>query len=172
MIFNSLRPLFNFTLPQPGPEPIFVGFFMSFFCLFSFALFPILALTDAQPIRVLRKSNELYRNDYRTYVLGAIGIFILLILFSSDLPLTLVLFSGVLITSIFFFLIVLLMIRGTSRLGARAGSIWRLALSGLKKRVVQSSAQVLVFGLAIMMFLSSIYPQNNFNRRLAEEHSG
>ena len=153
MIFNSLRPLFNFTLPQPGPQPIFVGFFMSFFCLFSFALFPVLALTDAQPMRVLRKSNELYRNDYRTYVLGAIGIFILLVLFSSDLPLTLVLFSGVLITSIVFFLIVLLMIRGTSRLGARAGSIWRLALAGLKKRLVQSSAQVLVFGLAIMMFL-------------------
>ena len=153
MIFSSLRPLFNFSLPQPGPEPIFVGFFMSFFCLFSFAFFPILALANAQPMRVLRKSNELYRNDYRTYVLGATGILILLVLFSLDLLLTLVLFFGVLITSIVFFLVVLLIIKGMSRLGARAGSIWRLSLSGLKKRAVQSSAQVLVFGLAIMMFL-------------------
>ena len=94
MIFSSLRPLFNFSLPQPGPEPIFVGFFMSFFCLFSFAFFPILALANAQPMRVLRKSNELYRNDYRTYVLGATGILILLVLFSLDLLLTLVLFLG------------------------------------------------------------------------------
>mgnify|MGYP001415421229 CR=1 FL=1 len=153
IIFNSLRPLFSFALPEPGLKPIVVGFFMSFFCLFSFALFPILALSNAQPMRVLRKNNELYRNDYRTYVLGAIGIFSLMVLFSSDLPLALFLFFGVLITASFFFLSVLIIIRSMSKLGARAGSIWRLALSGLKKRVVQSSAQVLVFGLAIMMFL-------------------
>ena len=153
IIFNSLSPIFDFALPQPGPKPIVVGFFMSFFCLFSFAFFPILALSNTQPMRVLRKNNELYRNDYRTYVLGAIGIFLLMALFSSDLSLTLVLFFGVSITAIFFFLIVLLMIRSTGRLSARAGSVWRLALSGIKKRVVQSSAQVLVFGLAIMMFL-------------------
>ena len=67
-------------------------------------------------MRVLRKSNELYRNDYRTYVLGATGILILLVLFSLDLLLTLVLFFGVLITSIVFFLVVLLMIKGMSRL--------------------------------------------------------
>ena len=44
MIFSSLRPLFNFSLPQPGPEPMFVGFFISFFyfrksflCFYHFA---------------------------------------------------------------------------------------------------------------------------------------
>jgi len=145
--------VFSIDLPEPGLGPLMLAFIMSFFCLFSFAFFPIMELSSTEPARVLRRNTELYSGDWRSYFLGAIGIFGLMWTFSSDLELTMILYFGVAFAIAIFLGMVILMVRSSTMVGIRAGSLWRLALSGMRKRLSQTCTQILVFGLAMMMFL-------------------
>jgi putative ABC transport system permease protein len=87
---------------------------------------------------------------YSFAVLGTLG---LMWWYSQDLKLTLIIFSGSVISLALLFGVAFLLLRSGRVLGMQAGSAWRLALAGMQRRGQENTLQILVFGLAIMLLL-------------------
>ena len=150
-VVNDLIPG---KLPAAGLRPYVLGAITGFICLLSFALPPLLALRDISPMRVIRR--DLVEGDLAgvaTYSAALIGTIILLLWYSGSAVLTLYTLGAVASVLIVFALLAWLALRGTGALGMQAGSYWRLALAGIQRRSRTSIAQMLIFGLAIMLLL-------------------
>lgn len=141
-------------LPAAGLQPYLLGIITGFICLFSFALPPLLALRGISPMRVIRR--ELGETDMAgvlTYGAALLGTLALLLWYSGSVELTLLTLGAISGVMAVFAGVAWLALRGTSALGMQAGSFWRLALAGIRRRSRTSIAQMLIFGLAIMLLL-------------------
>jgi len=141
-------------LPSAGMQPYVLGAITGFICLFSFALPPLLALRNVSPMRVIRR--DLVDSDLAgsmTYGAALLGTIVLLLWYSGSAVLTLYTLGAVAAVLVVFAAAAWLALRGTGALGMQAGSYWRLALAGIKRRSRASIAQMLIFGLAIMLLL-------------------
>lgn len=149
-----LAPYIPIELPAPSLRPILLGLVTGFVCLLSFALPPLLKLRAIEPIRVIRRDfGDGKMSDRMTYGFAVIGTLGLMWWYSQDLLLTALIFSGGVISLVLLFAIAWLLLRSGRVLGMQAGSAWRLALAGLQRRGQESTLQILVFGLAIMLLL-------------------
>ncbi len=88
-----------------------------------------------------------------SYGAAAAGSMGLLIWYSGSLWLTLWTLVCSVAVLVGFGVMALLLLRGGRALGMQAGSGWRLALAGLQRRRRENVAQILIFGLAIMLLL-------------------
>ena len=150
--------LFAEQLPvQPGPSgirPYAIGATTALTCLLSFAWPPLRRLGQASPLRVLRRDLPLEnRRAIGDYVLGLLAVTLLMWWYSQDWKLTLAVLAGLAVTAGLGFCLALALLRGGRLVGMSAGSIWRLALSGLQRRGVANALQVVIFAMAIMMLL-------------------
>ncbi len=150
--------LFAEQLPvQPGPSgirPYAIGATTALTCLLAFAWPPLRRLGQASPLRVLRRDLPLEnRRAIGDYVLGLLAVTLLMWWYSQDWKLTLAVLAGLAVTAGLGFCLALLLLRGGRLVGMSAGSIWRLALSGLQRRGVANALQVVIFAMAIMMLL-------------------
>ena len=105
-------------------------------------------------MRVIRR--DLTDGDFAgiaTYSAAIFGTIVLLLWYSGSAVLTLYTLGAVASVLIVFALVAWLALRGTGALGMQAGSFWRLALAGIQRRSRTSIAQMLIFGLAIMLLL-------------------
>jgi len=153
-IVNSLATLMPVHLPAPGLKPLVVGAVTGFICLFAFAVPPVTALRGISPMRVIRRDlAHLGPSAGITYGSAAVGSLVLLIWYSGSVLLTLWTLLGVLGVSVVFGAIAFALLHGGRAIGMQAGSRWRLALAGLQRRRNENVAQVLIFGLAIMLLL-------------------
>ncbi len=153
-IVSALSTFMPVDLPMPGAKPFAVGAMTGFVCLFAFALPPVFALHSISPMRVIRRDLEhLGPSAPVTYGSAAAGSLLLLIWYTGSLVLTLWTLLGVIGVSLLFGAIALLLLHGGHRVGMQAGSRWRLALAGLRRRRNENVAQLLIFGLAIMLLL-------------------
>ncbi len=73
--------------------------------------------------------------------------------YTGSVRLTLWSIVGISGVSLVFGVLADLLLRAGRQLGMQAGSLWRLALAGLSRRRSESVAQILIFGLAIMLIL-------------------
>jgi putative ABC transport system permease protein len=87
------------------------------------------------------------------YLLGGLAIAGLMWWYSGDIRMTGGLIGGLLVTVGFGFLAARTLLLGGRRLGAQAGSVWRLALAGLQRRGAANALQMTIFGIAIMLLL-------------------
>lgn len=141
-------------LPSAGVRPYVLGAITGFICLLSFALPPLLALRDISPMRVIRR--DLVEADLAgrlTYGAALGGTVVLLLWYSGSAVLTLYTLGAIAVVLAVFAAAAWLALSGTGALGMQAGSFWRLALAGIKRRSRASIAQMLIFGLAIMLLL-------------------
>ncbi|NJN50496.1 MAG: hypothetical protein HC809_00555 [Gammaproteobacteria bacterium] len=153
-IIRVLQEFMPIALPLPGAKPLLVGAMTGFVCLFAFALPPVFALRSISPMRVIRRDLEhLGPSAALTYGSAAVGSLVLLVWYTGSLELTLFTLLGVLGVSLTFGAVALLLLHGGHRIGMQAGSRWRLALAGLRRRRNENVAQLLIFGLAIMLLL-------------------
>ena len=154
LVLLYVNDLIPGELPQAGLQPYALGAITGFICLLSFALPPLLALRNISPMRVIRR--DLAEGDLAgvmTYSAALLGTVALLLWYSGSAVLTLYTLGAIAGVLIVFATAAWLALRGTGALGMQAGSFWRLALAGIKRRSRASIAQMLIFGLAIMLLL-------------------
>ncbi|MBT4161715.1 MAG: FtsX-like permease family protein, partial [Gammaproteobacteria bacterium] len=153
-VAEILSPYIPIELPEPSMRPVLLGLITGFVCLLSFALPPLLKLRTIEPVRVIRRDlGEAGISDWLTYSFGVVGTLSLMWWYSGDIRLTVMIFSGAVVSLILLFFVAHLLLRSGRVLGMQAGSAWRLALAGMQRRGRENTLQILVFGLAIMLLL-------------------
>lgn len=151
LLLQSVIPI---DLPAASLMPFAVGALTALICLFAFAMPPLLALKHTSPLRVLRK--DLVAAPLSTalpYVFGIAGALLLIVWYSQDLLISLILVAAVTGVALVLSSLSYLFLRTGSAAGMRAGSAWMLAMSAVRRRRRQSVLQVLVFSLTIMSLL-------------------
>lgn len=153
-VAQILSPYIPIELPAPTMRPVLLGLVTGFICLLSFALPPLLKLRSIEPVRVIRRDlGDPGISGNLTYSFAILGTLGLMWWYSQDLYLTLMIFSGAVVSLVLLFAVAFLMLRSGRVVGMQAGSAWRLALAGMQRRGRENSLQILVFGLAIMLLL-------------------
>jgi putative ABC transport system permease protein len=142
------------SLPMPSFRPFLLGGATGFICALAFALPPLLHLYNISPMRVIRRDiGSAPPSQIISYGAAAAGSLGLLLWYSNSLWLTLWTLGCSAAVLIAFTAMALVLLRGGRVLGMQAGSGWRLALAGLQRRRRENVAQILIFGLAIMLLL-------------------
>ncbi|MFT5562351.1 MAG: putative ABC transport system permease protein, partial [Litorivivens sp.] len=153
-IVSILQPFIPIELPAPGMQPVILGLVTGFVCLLSFALPPLIRLRGIEPVRVIRRDLDAGGvNDRLAYACGIFGTLGLMWWYSGDILLTLMIFTGAVVSIIALGIVAYGMLRSGRLLGMQAGSVWRLALAGMQRRGQENTVQILVFSLAIMLLL-------------------
>ena len=141
-------------VPPASVMPVLTGIVTGFICLFAFALPPFLDLISVSPLRVIRRDfKRAGISSLVTYTCAVTGILGLLIWYSGSWSFTLWLLLGIVAVTVTFGTIAIVLLRGGRLLGMQAGSVWRLALSGLQRRNVENTGQIVVFSLVIMLLM-------------------
>ena len=154
IITNFLKSVVVVTLPLPTMAPLFLGIVTGLVCALSFVLPPILDLRKISPTRVIQRDFPLaQRPRYVGYIWGLGCMLFLLVWYTDNLALAGWTLLGGSITIGFFSLLAKTLLKVGRVAGMQAGSSWRLALAGLQRRASESSFQIIVFGLAIMLLL-------------------
>ena len=152
-IIQAIGEFLPVVLPLPGARPLLVGLATGFICLLAFALPPLLGLKNISPMRVIRRDLAVGVAPAVTYSFAIAGSLGLLVWYSGSFFLTLWALLGAIIAGGTFATMALLLLRGGRVLGMQAGSTWRLALAGLQRRYRENVAQIMIFGIAIMLLL-------------------
>ncbi len=141
-------------IPPASIAPILTGIVTGFICLFAFALPPFLDLISVSPLHVIRRDfRRAGVSSLITYTCAITGILGLLIWYSGSWSFTLWLLLGIVAVTLIFGTAAIVLLRGGRLLGMQAGSVWRLALSGLQRRNVENTGQIIVFSLVIMLLM-------------------
>ena len=142
------------AVPPAGLEPVLTGIATGFICLFAFALPPFLDLVSISPLRVIRRDFDKVRVSalvtYGCAIGGSLG---LLIWYSGSWFLTTLLLIGIISVILTFGVIAIVLLRSGRLIGMQAGNLWRLALSGLQRRYVENTGQIVVFSVSIMLLM-------------------
>ncbi|MFX3657684.1 MAG: ABC transporter permease [bacterium] len=150
-VLSSIVPV---ALPLPTLRPFLLGAATGLICALSFALPPLLHLYRVSPMRVIRRDlGSAPPSQIISYAAAAAGSLGLLIWYSGSLWLTVWTLLASTVVLAVFAVLALLLLRGGRVVGMQAGSGWRLALAGLQRRRRENVAQILIFGLAIMLLL-------------------
>jgi putative ABC transport system permease protein len=105
-------------------------------------------------MRVMRRDLEhAGASRWLTYGCAALGGIGLLVWYTGNWRLTLWTLAGIVAVTATFGAIAFALLRVGRTLGMQAGNVWRLALAGLARRRDESVAQILTFGVAIMVLL-------------------
>ncbi|MEM7002287.1 MAG: FtsX-like permease family protein [Pseudomonadota bacterium] len=154
LIVQILGTLIPVELPAPGMRPFLLGSATGLICALSFALPAFMHLQGISPMRVIRRDLGVAPlSEWVTYGAAAAGSVLLLVWYTKSLFLTFWTLVGVVSVVVVFGGLALLLLKGSRVAGMQARSGWRLALSGLQRRRQENTAQILIFGLAIMLLL-------------------
>ena len=154
MIVALVRELIPVVLPAPGFRPFFLGGATGLICALAFAMPAFIHLRNISPMRVIRRDLGVPPlSQWLSYGAAALGSLFLLVWYTQSLMLTLWTLIGTASVALIFGGLALLLLKGSRVAGMQARSSWRLALSGLQRRRQANTAQILIFGLAIMMLL-------------------
>ncbi|MDX1556873.1 MAG: FtsX-like permease family protein, partial [Xanthomonadales bacterium] len=149
-----MRDMIQQTLPQPGWAPVGLGLVTATLILAGFALPDLLQLRKTPPLRVLRHDVAPPPIRYGLSWLAAIAAVLGLILWMvEDVRLVMLIFGGVAATFIVLALAGWLMVRLLQKLRGAGGIAWRFGLANLARRGRESVAQVIAFGLGLMVLL-------------------
>ena len=153
-IVQLLSSFIPVELPPPGPRPFFLGAATGLICALSFAMPAFIHLRDISPMRVIRRDVGVAPlSQWLSYGAAVGGSLLLLVWYTKSLFLTFWTLIGAVSVVAVFGVLALVLLRGSRVAGMQARSGWRLALSGLQRRRKENVAQILIFGLAIMLLL-------------------
>ena len=153
-IVEVLASLIAVSLPMPSVRPFVLGALTGLICAVAFAMPAFIHLKDVAPMRVIRRDLGVAPlSRWISYGAAALGSLVLLVWYTQDLFLTLWTLIGITGICLIFGALAWALLKGGRVVGMQAKSSWRLALAGLQRRRGESTAQILIFGLAIMLLL-------------------
>jgi len=141
-------------LPLPSLRPALVGLPLGLAVLMGFALPPLLALKDVPPTRVLRRqaTTPVPRN-MATYALAFLTMAGLMLWHARDLELLAYVLGGAVGTVVVLGMTAYLLVKLLNGLRGRVGVAWRFGFANISRRAHVSMAQIVAFGLGIMVLL-------------------
>lgn len=149
-----MRDMIQQVLPPPGWSPVGLGLVTATLILAGFALPDLLQLRKTPPLRVLRHDVApppiRYGLSWVAAIAAVLGLLLWLV---ADTRLVLMIFGGVAVTFLLLALAGWLMVRALQGLRGAAGVAWRFGLANLSRRGRESVAQVVAFGLGLMVLL-------------------
>ncbi|MBC7984148.1 MAG: ABC transporter permease [Candidatus Obscuribacterales bacterium] len=149
-----LADLVRGELPAPSFAPALLGLVTSIAVLGGFALPPLLQLKRVPPVRVLRKDVEPPPLRYLT-VYGAALIAVVAIVWwiVRDARLVQYVTLGALFTCVVLYGCGWLLVKILSRFRGAVGVSWRYGIANIARRGRESIAQIVAFGLGLMVLL-------------------
>ncbi len=161
-LVRVLRGLLRGDLPPAGPWPALVGFIIALAMLAGFALPPLLQLTQVPALRVLRRdvgppSPRLWTAALPVVLaiagvvyaaLGDVRLSVWFVLGLAAAVLVLALAGGGLVNL-------------AARVRGNAGAAWRYGVANLARRRAEGIAQIVAFGLGLMLLLSLAILRND-----------
>ena len=149
-----LAGLLSTTLPAPSLWPLVIGLLVGVVTLLGFALPPLLRLKRVPPLRVIRRDlGPLPVRAFSVYGAALLATGLLMYWQVRDLMLTLIVLGATLVTLAVLGLVAWTLVKGLGVLRAHAGLAWRFGLANIARRPNASIAQILAFGLALMVLL-------------------
>jgi len=150
-LLSSFIPV---ELPPPGLRPFMLGTATGLICAVSFAMPAFIHLKSVSPMRVIRRDLGVPpASQWVSYGAAIAGSLLLLVWYSKSLFLTFWTVVGAVSVVLVFGSLAYLLLKSGRIVGMQARSGWRLALSGLQRRSRENTAQILIFGMAIMLLL-------------------
>lgn len=150
-LFFLLDGLLPGEIPAAGVWPALAGIATGLVALAGFALPPLAALGRVPPLRVLRRDMlPVPASSWLVYGAALLALGLIMWRLSLDLPLTLALLGGGLLTACLLGGLLLLALRSLRRMMAQASLPWRLGLGQLLRHPLAAAGQSLAFGLIIL----------------------
>ena len=149
-----LRDLVRGDLPPPTADVAWLGLGTSVVVLTGFALPPMLQLKRVPPARVLRRNLEPPPLRYAVvYGFAVAAVLALLLWLVRDARLVAYLAAGIGGTFTLLGLAGALLVRSLAPFRSSAGVAWRYGLANIARRGRESIAQLVAFGLGLMVLL-------------------
>ena len=153
-IVEILSSLIAVELPVPTLRPFLLGSATGLICALAFAMPAFAHLKNVAPMRVIRRDLGVAPlSRWLSYGAAAAGSLLLLVWYTKDLWLTLWTLLSIVSICVVFGSLAWALLKGGRVAGMQAKSGWRLALAGLQRRRTENTAQILIFGVAIMLLL-------------------
>jgi putative ABC transport system permease protein len=154
VLTKILAGISNAALPLPSLWPLLVGVPTGTAILIGFALPPLLALRHVPPTRVLRRDiATASASSALTYGAALVTMLGLLAWQAHDLKLFGWIAAGTLVTLVVLGLVAYVLVRALNGLRNRVGVAWRFGLANIARRATGSVAQIVAFGLGVMVLL-------------------
>lgn len=148
------RGFLNTEIPAPGWEPAVLGIITPLIILGGFALPPLLQLKRVPPARVLRHNVMAPRLRYLTvYGIAAAAVLGLLFAMVRDARLVFYVAAGTLATMLVLAGAGWVLVLSLGRLRYAVGVAWRYGIANIARRGRESVAQLVAFGMGLMVLL-------------------
>ena len=149
-----MRDMIGQALPQPGLRPVLLGLVTALSILGGFALPDLVRMGRTPPLRVLRRDLDPppLRHGI-SWLAGVAAVLALLLWIIRDTRLVLTIFGGAAATVVALGLTGWLLVRSLRGFRGAAGVAWRYGLANIARRGRESVAQVVAFGLGLMVLL-------------------
>jgi len=149
-----LGDLVEADLPPPTMRGAYVGPITALTVALGFALPPLLRLRGVPPARVLRHDLEPPPLGYTVvYGVAAGAVTLMLYWLFGDPELILYLLGGAALTFVTLFGAGRLLVHLLQRVRGRVGVAWRYGIANVARRGLESTVQVVAFGIGLMVLL-------------------
>jgi len=154
-VLYQLRGLIQLdSLPAASSAPLFSGLLTGLLAILGFALPPILGLGRVPPLRVLRKDLGAPRPSFWSLALLAVAAVAAVLWWQvGNWQLVAILLGGIALAILLLGLLAWWMLRGLLPLRRYLPIALRFGIANLARRRADTIAQVLAFGLAVMVLL-------------------
>jgi len=154
VLVEIVGSLADFALPTPSMLPVLFGLLTGLVTQFGFALPPLLHLKNVPSLRVLRRElGALPTRSLSTYGLGFVVLAALIVWQAGDLKLGFYVLAGIVGALVLLAGVAFLLLKGLAAFRHHLFAEWRFGVTHLIRRPLSSVAQVIAFGLGIMVLL-------------------
>lgn len=155
LVAQAVRQLYQLSMAPVSIAPVLLSLLVGPLALVGFALPGLWFLPKVPPIKVLRQEQQIRKGAIGWQVgWAALVLMILIGVFGRDLTLGVTVIAALAVVGLLAAVLALGLLAVGKKVGAQAGSRWRLALASIQRRRGASVVQVVVFATAIMLLLT------------------